>query len=162
MRLSSFEDDLSIYVLKMQIIKEAIDYEFSDFELMKKTITRRDHFETTQGYGKSVKYSLATLGDSVIRTIVLKRLIIKNFETAGDASEECKKYVSRVSQTNKARSFHLEDLFIWSDNERSMKTWEQEYPLGECLEALIGGIFFDCGSMEICEAVLNKIEFFSD
>jgi ribonuclease III len=161
METSSFVDMQSIYDQKMQTIRNTFDYEFKDIELMMKAITRRDHIEKTVGNGISKKDPLATLGDSVIRTIVLKRLIIQNFETAGDVSEEIKKYISGISQSNKAKSNHLVDLFIWSSNEQSMRVWEQDKPLGECLEALIGGIFFECGSIEKCEHALEKIKFFS-
>lgn len=155
------ESDITIYLEKRQLIKEKTGYEFSDIDLMKRAITRRDHIEKTKGIGKSKKSPLATLGDSVIKVIVLSRLLKDENNSAGDLSEEIKKYISRAAQTNKAQSNGFESLFIWSPNEQTMKVWEQKKPLGECLETLIGGIFIDCEKIEKCEKALEKIDFFS-
>lgn len=155
------DSELTIYIEKKQLIKEKLGYEFKDNELMKKAITRRDHIEKTEGVGKTKKNPLATLGDSVIKVIVFNRLLKDEKSSAGDLSEESKKFISRAAQTKIAQSNHLENLFVWSPNEISKKVWEQENPLGECLESLIGGIFIDCGSIEECEKTLVKIEFFS-
>ena len=155
------ESEIDIYLEKWQLIKEKLGYEFSDIELMKRVITTRDYIEKTVGNGQTKKNPLATLGDSVIKVIVFNRLLKDEKHSAGNLSEESKKFISREAQTKIAQTNGLEDLFVWSSNERSMKVWEQENPLGECLESLIGGIFIDCGSIEECEKTLVKIEFFS-
>lgn len=155
------DSDLTIYDEKKHLIKEKMGYEFSDIELMKRAITRRDHIEKTEGIGKTKKNPFATLGDSVIKVIVLNRLLKDEKKSAGDLSEEIKKYISRVAQTNKAQSTGLEDLFVWSPNEQSMRVWNQKKPLGECLEALIGAIYFECNNIDYCEQGLNKINFFN-
>lgn len=151
---------MGIYIEKKQLIKEKTGYEFSDIELMKKAITRRDHIEKTKGTGKTKKNPLATLGDSVIKVIVFNRLLKDPKRSAGDLSEGSKKYISRAAQTKIAQSNGLEDLFVWSPNEILMKVWEQENPLGECLEALIGAIYFESNSIDFCERALTKINFF--
>lgn len=158
--MGTLESDMAIYLEKRQLIKEKTGYEFSDIQLMKKAITRRDHIEKTEGIGKTKKNPFATLGDSVIKVIVLNRLLKDEKKSAGDLSEEIKKYISRVAQTNKAQSTGLEDLFVWSPNEQSMRVWNQKKPLGECLEALIGAIYFESNNIKKCERALDKINFF--
>lgn len=153
---------MDIYFEKRQLIKEKLGYEFSDIELMKRAIITRDYFEKTVGNGQSKKNPLATLGDSVIKVIVLSRLLNDNSYSAGDLSEEIKKYISRVAQTNKAQSMGLEALFVWSPNEQAMKVWKQKKPLGECLEAVIGAIYLESKRIDFCERALRSINFFKN
>lgn len=126
---------------------------------MKRAITRRDQIEKTEGIGKTKKNPLATLGDSVIKVIVFNRLLKDEKSSAGDLSEESKKYISRAAQTKIAQSNGLEKLFVWSPNEIMKKVWEQKNPLGECLEALIGAIYLDRGDIHTCEKVLDELKF---
>lgn len=159
--LGTLESGMVNYLEKKQLIKEKTGYEFSDMELMKRAITTRDYIEKTVGNGQTKKNPLATLGDSVIKVIVFNRLLKDEKDSAGDLSEESKKYISRAAQTKIAQTNGLEDVFVWSPNEISMKVWEQENPLGECLEALLGGIYFENQSIDICESILETIDFFN-
>ena len=159
MDLSTELIDESILDEKWKIIEQRLAYSFNDQDLMLRAITRRDSNEKVLGVGSTMKGPLATLGDAVIKTIVLRR-ILKKYSTAGEVTEVSKNFISRDAQSRIARTAHLEDIFIWSLNEIKMKVWESKNPLGECLEALIGAIFLDSNDIDVCEKSLEKISFF--
>lgn len=157
---SSPTNNDSLFVEKSEIIKVKLGYVFKDHELMKRAVKTRDYCEKNDSFRKSVKDPLAMLGDSVIKTLVIKRLMAEDIKTAGDINEEALKNTTREAQSDRAKRASLEKIFVWSNNEEKILAWEQKRALGECLEMLIGAIYIDSNSIEECEKALDKMRFF--
>ncbi|OPY34242.1 MAG: ribonuclease III [Methanomassiliicoccales archaeon PtaU1.Bin124] len=153
-------NDGSIFAEKFELIKSKMGYEFKDYELMKRAVKTRDYCEKNEAFRTSVKDPLAMLGDSIIRTLVIKRLMAEDIKTAGDINDEAMKNTTREAQALRAKRAYLEKIFVWSNNEEKSHSWNNKKALGECLDMLIGAIYLDSNSIDACEKALDQIKFF--
>lgn len=141
-------------------LERAIGYTFKDKRLIERALTRRAYANDEHLSDDEHQDAFAVLGDAVITALVTRRIIETNVKTKEDVTREKIELVRGDYISESARKMDIIEVIRWGKGERKQKVWEQERPLGECLESIMGAVFMD-GNMEDCESVLSNIHFYS-
>ena len=137
-------------------LETMIGYEFDDKNWMDRALTAKSYINEN----KEITYHnqpLATLGDAVIRVLVMETLYNKGYDEKGDLTKEAETFVKREYLTDIGRGLGLEHYILWGKGDRSKKIWNEGTVLGEFLESLFGAIFLD-GGMVSARDVFNCID----
>lgn len=133
-------------------------YRFSDNRYLERAVTRRAYANDNHLPDNSHQDALAVLGDAVITTIVLKKVLNSSIDDKGEVTEQKIGQIRGPRLTEVARRMELQKEVRWGAGETKQEVWLKERPLGECLEAIIGAVFLD-GGLDCCESVMRYISF---
>lgn len=154
-----------IAVRNPEILEERIGYVFRDRKLLERALTTVSRANEMRREGEELPYdqnqeALATLGDSVVRLLVVEWLIKeKKMNKKGPISRVTSELVSRTALGLIAENLALEEFVLWGEGEFKREEWHRSTRmLAECLEALIGAIFLD-GGLDSCRRSLRSMGF---
>lgn len=146
-------------------LEERIGYSFENQSLLERALTTVSKANEMRIEGEQLPYdenqeALATLGDSVIRLLVVEWLIIeKQMNKKGPISKVTGELVSKTYLGLLAEKLALEEFVQWGEGEYQREEWHRSTRmLAECLEALVGAVFLD-GGIGPCRGVLRHIGF---
>lgn len=143
---------------RIDAVQQMFHYHFKDAHKLDSALTMRSYFNehpSIEGHNQP----LATLGDAVIRLLILKELFGTVTKDSGVLTEEAKRYLNGVKLTEIAKDMRwndveLKDCMTWGKGDDPDALWNDRMP-GECLEAIFGAIFLD-GGFNACIQVYNE------
>lgn len=128
-------------------VEHQLGYFFFDKEILKRSLTRKAYAVERRQQNQICEDQeiYRTLGDSVIKTVLVELLIRAGVTTRSEitvrkSTLECKEKLAEIG-----KRIGLGDYIHLGAGERKQNASEQPYVLAETLEALIGGIYFDGG-----------------
>lgn len=144
-------------ILKLQ---ERFGIDLSKNEWIEQALTMRSYVNEHPGI-EGHNQPLATLGDAVIRLLVMNNLFLKGERGKGVMTIKAEDYVKGTALTEIARRISLEKTVNWGKGDAGLEIWKGDRILGECLEAIFGAIFIGEG-FETCREVYLTIAPSSD
>jgi ribonuclease-3 len=88
---------------------------------------------------------MRTLGDAVIRLVLVESLIAAGYETRGSISQRKSELEAEGCLASIARRIRLSTYVRFGAGERLQGAADNDYVLAESLEALIGAVYLDGG-----------------
>ena len=133
-------------------IQEKINYQFSNFTLLEQALT---HSST----GAVHNYErLEFLGDRVLGHVVSEILFDKfPGETEGDLAKRLASLVQGSWLAQMSAKIDMGAALILSDAERAAGGDENEHILADAMEALIGAMYLDSGSLQACRTFIESL-----
>lgn len=141
--------------VKIKAIEHLLGYSFKDKGILSVSLTRRSFNNDRLKFKNPDQRPFASIGETVIGFIIIKKLIGENIAPEL-ITKKRNELVSRVRLSELARKVHLEKYVIFGKGEENDRIWKKGDILGECLEAIIGGVYVDSQDLSSCEAVLDK------
>ena len=128
-------------------VEELLGYFFFDTSLLDRALTRKAYANEQKQRNCPCEDQevLATLGDSVLKTVLIDLLIRSGFTTPDKVTQEKKALEREELLAKVAADLNLGEFIRLGLGEKRQKAQEQPYVLAETLEALIGAIFLDGG-----------------
>ena len=135
---------------------------FIDKELLERALTTNgwvnEHKQDPDRVQSQEAFS--TLGDAVLKLIIVDKLIAKGIEDSGIITEDKKKAENRKTLARISREFNVGKFMKMGKSEREHdKIYENDDNLAETLEALIGAIYLDVGFDAAKKVIMTWSEF---
>ncbi|MBE0522636.1 MAG: dsRNA-specific ribonuclease [Candidatus Methanoperedenaceae archaeon] len=148
--------------MTVEEIESALGYYFSDKSLLNRALTRKTFAleEKQQNRECEDQEIFRTLGDAVLKLVLVDKLIENGVETRGEITKQ-KIHLER--EENLARislSFGIGSFINMGIGEKKQKANEEPYVLAETLEAVIGAIYLDGRYDECRKTIINWFESF--
>lgn len=143
-------------------LEEALEYSFKDTFLLERALTRKAY--ANEQKQKNIdcldQEIFRTLGDAVLKTVLVDLLITKNQCTTRDEITSKKKKLEREEGlASISRELEMGGFIMFGKGEMMQKAYEEPYILAETLEAVIGAIYLDGGfdaAKEVVSRLFNK------
>jgi ribonuclease-3 len=103
--------------------------------------------------------ALCTLGDAVLRLILVDKLVVKGIEDSGTITEDKKNAENRKTLSRISRKFNVGECMKIGEGEKEQKIYDNDKNLAETLEALIGAIYLDVGFDAAKKVIMKWSEF---
>lgn len=139
-------------------IEETIGYTFSNKNLLTRALTRKAYaLELKQQNQECEDQEIfRTLGDAVLKTVLVDLLITKNgCKTREEITNKKKKLEREEGLAEISRNLGIGTSIRFGKGEKKQKADEEPYVLAETLEALVGAIYFD-GGFEVSRETVIK------
>jgi ribonuclease III len=145
----------------LDVFCQKISYQFKDKSLLKQALT---HPSFCGVAGKNYE-RLEFLGDSVLGLVMAQKLIEKfPSENEGKLSKRKSYLVSGAVLAQIGQKIAISDYLLLAKGEENLGGRNNERNIENALEALIGAIYCDSKSLEVCQEFIehNWQEFFAD
>ena len=128
-------------------IEAALGYTFSDKNLLNRALTRKAYANEQKQQNNVCEDQeiFRTLGDSVLKTALVDRLIASGCKTREEITNRKMELESEEGLARISRELGIGDSIKLGLGEIRQKANEKQYVLAETLEALIGAIYLDRG-----------------
>ena len=128
-------------------VEELLGYFFFDTSLLDRALTRKAYANEQRQHNIPCEDQevFATLGDSVLKTVLIDLLIRSGFTTPDQVTQEKKALEREELLAKVGEGLGIGEFIRLGLGERKQKAQEQPYVLAETLEAIIGAIFLDGG-----------------
>ncbi|MFZ3059982.1 MAG: ribonuclease III domain-containing protein [Candidatus Methanoperedens sp.] len=128
-------------------IEEALGYTFSNKSLLERALTRKAYANELkqQNIECEDQEIYRTLGDAVLKTVLVDRLIESGYKTREDITNRKMELESEEGLAKISRELEIGSSIRLGIGEKKQKANEKQYVLAETLEAVIGAIFLDGG-----------------
>ncbi len=136
-------------------LKERFGIDFSENEWVEQALTMRSYVNEHPEL-KDHNQPLATLGDAVIRLLVMNDLFQNNVRDKGEMTKKAESFVMGTTLTEAARTLTLEKAVNWGKGDAVKEIWKEGGVLGECLESLFGAAFLK-GGLESCYTMYDAV-----
>jgi len=148
---------ISVERSRLILIEERLGYTFSDRNLLKRALTRKAYANEQKYLNINLQDQevFRTLGDAVLKTILIDLLIEKGCKTREDITTRKMKLESEEKLASIARELQIGDDIILGQGERKQAVQDVATVLAETLEALIGAIYLDGGYPCAKEVITN-------
>ncbi len=144
-------------------LEESLGYSFKDKSLLARALTRKAFaFEQKQqNIDCQDQEIFRTLGDAVLKTVLVDLLITRNHCTTRDEITTKKKKLEREEGlATLSRELGTGGFIRFGKGEMKQKAYDEPYILAETLEAVIGAIYLD-GGFDMAKEVVSKL-FYKD
>ncbi len=132
-------------------IEDALGYTFSNKNLLKRALTRKAY--ANEHREEEDQEIFRTLGDAVLKTAIVDRLIASGCKTREDITNRKMELESQEGLAKISRNLGVGDSIKLGAGEIRQKANEKQYVLAETLEALIGAIYLD-GGYDACKEMI--------
>ena len=128
-------------------IEEAIGYHFSDKQLLERALTRKAYAleQKQQNIECEDQEVFRTLGDAVLKTVLVDLLIKAGYKTREDITNNKKGLEREETLAQINHDLGIGPHIRLGIGEQKQNAHEEPKVLAETLEALIGGIYYDGG-----------------
>lgn len=129
-------------------IEDTLGYTFSDKNLLARALTRKAYANEQKQQNKECEDQeiFRTLGDSVLKTVLVDLLITKRgCKTREEITNEKKRLEREEGLAEISRNLGIGTYIRFGKGEKKQKADEEPYVLAETLEALVGAIYLDGG-----------------
>jgi ribonuclease-3 len=128
-------------------IEEALGYTFSNKSLLERALTRKAYAleQKQQNIECEDQEIFQTLGDAVLKLILVEHLIETGSDTRENITNEKMNLESRVRLAEISRQLGIGTFIKLGIGEIRQKAHEKQSVLAETLEALIAAIYLDGG-----------------
>ena len=137
-------------------LEKALGYTFKDKSLLNRALTRKAYANELKQKNKDCEDQeiFRTLGDAVLKTVLVDLLIKRGCKTREDITNKKKNLESEEGLVKISRELGIGPLIVLGIGERKQKANEEPYVLAETLEAVIGAIYLD-GGYDISKTVIE-------
>lgn len=128
-------------------LEEDIGYPFNDKGLLKRALTRKAYANELRQQNKECtdQEIFRTLGDAVLKTVLVDLLISKGLKTREEITNRKMELESEEGLSKISRDLGVGQHILLGLGEKRQKANEKQYVLSETLEAIIGAIYLDGG-----------------
>ncbi len=128
-------------------IEEALGYTFFNKSLLERALTRKAYAleQKQQNIDCEDQEIFRTLGDAVLKTVLVDRLIASGYKTREDITNRKMELESEEGLAKISRELGIGFCIRLGVGEKKQKANEKQYVLAETLEAIIGAIYLDGG-----------------
>ncbi len=130
-----------------KIIEDAIGYSFTDRRLLNRALTRKAYANEHRQQNRDCEDQeiFRTLGDAVLKTVLVDRLIESGCKTREEITNKKMELESEEGLAKISRELGIAPFIKLGIGEIKQKANEKQYVLAETLEAIIGAIYLDGG-----------------
>ena len=148
--------------MTVEEMESALGYIFSDKSLLNRALTRKAFAleERQQNRECEDQEIFRTLGDAVLKLVLVEKLIKNGSDTRKDITEKKINLEKKDSLARISRSLEIGSFIKMGIGEKKQKANEVPYVLAETLEALIGAIYLDGRYDECRKTIINWFERF--
>ncbi len=139
-------------------LEEKLGYIFTDKALMYRALTRKAYAIEKKQEGLEYKDQeiFRTLGDAVIRLVLVDLLIDSGYNTREDITKKKIELERKETLAKIGEELKLDDYIILGAGEKKQKINREPKTLAETFEALIGAIYND-GGFDVSKEVIRTI-----
>lgn len=139
-------------------LEEKLGYIFKDKALMYRALTRKAYAIEKKQEGLEYKDQeiFRTLGDAVIRLVLVDLLIDSGYNTREDITKKKIELERKETLAKIGEELKLDDYIILGAGEKKQKINREPKTLAETFEALIGAIYND-GGFDVSKEVIRTI-----
>ena len=143
--------------MTVEEIEFALGYNFSDKSLLNRALTRKTFAleEKQQNRECEDQEIFRTLGDAVLKLVLVDKLIKNGVETRGEITKQ-KIHLEREEKlADISSSLGIGSSLRMGKGETKQQANKEPYVLAETLEAVIGAIYLD-GGYDECQKTIVK------
>jgi len=131
----------------LKILERNLGYIFTDRALLERALTTIPHANEAGQHGRACQDQdvLCTLGDAVLKAVLVDHLMEQGYETSGDITAEKIALEREESLASIARKLKVGDHLRLGVGERKSGAADHPNLLAETLEAIIAAIYLDVG-----------------
>lgn len=128
-------------------IEEVLGYTFSNKSLLERALTRKAYANELKQQNLECEDQeiYRTLGDAVLKTVLVDRLIASGYKTREDITNRKMELESEEGLAKISWELGIGSSIRLGIGEKKQKANEKQYVLAETLEAIIGAIYLDGG-----------------
>jgi ribonuclease-3 len=139
-------------------IEEKLGYTFKDKYFINRALTRKAYAleQKQQNIECEDQEIYRTLGDAVLKTILIDLLIKSGINTRGEITNRKKSLEREEGLADISRRLGLGAVLKLGKGEEKQRADEEPYVLAETFEAVIGAVYLD-GGFEACRETIEKL-----
>jgi ribonuclease-3 len=139
-------------------IEEALGYTFSNKSLLERALTRKAYAleQKQQNIECEDQEIYRTLGDAVLKTVLIDILIKSGVNSRGEITSRKKSLEREEGLAEVSKLIGIGPVLKLGKGEEKQKADEEPYVLAETFEAVIGAIYLD-GGFEACRETIKKL-----
>ncbi len=139
-------------------LEESLGYSFENEALMIRALTRKAYANEQKQQNRECddQEIFRTLGDSVLKTVLVDMLIRNGCTTRDDITTKKKKLEREEGLADISREIGLGASIRFGKGEMKQKADQEPYVLAETLEAVIGAIYLD-GGFDAAKEVVARL-----
>ncbi|MGC9781324.1 MAG: hypothetical protein HZR80_18930 [Candidatus Heimdallarchaeota archaeon] len=144
---------------KMDELMTKIDCKFKNRVLLMKALLTKECSDVDFKWNGINQDSLEKVGNALIGFLAMERGYQEDLKTKHEMKKFKKKYTDNENLVKIAKKINLADYVIWSKNQLTTSQWlisDELYV--DCLEAIIGAVYFDKGLKKAREVFWNLFE----
>ncbi|HXW60741.1 MAG TPA: ribonuclease III [Myxococcota bacterium] len=142
--------------LSLAPLCRAIDYQFSDFSVLKTALTHKSASKTSGGCLAYHNERLEFLGDAVLSLVAAEYLYSNNHHfNEGELSRLRAQFVCQENLSQGAKKIELGKYIVTDKAMRASGSNNSPAVLADTLEALIGAVFMDKGLLEARQVIFS-------
>jgi ribonuclease-3 len=138
-------------------IEEALGYTFSNKSLLERALTRKAYAleQKQQNIECQDQEIYRTLGDAVLKTVLIDLLIKSGVNSRGEITSRKKSLEREEGLAEVSKRMGIGSFLKLGKGEEKQRADEEPYVLAETFEAVIGAIYLD-GGFEACRETIVK------
>jgi ribonuclease-3 len=139
-------------------IEEALGYTFSNKSLLERALIRKAYAleQKQQNLECDDQEIYRTLGDAVLKTVLIDLLIKSGVNSRGEITSRKKSLEREEGLAEVSKLIGIGPVLKLGKGEEKQKAGEEPYVLAETFEAVIGAIYLD-GGFEACRETIVKL-----
>jgi len=139
-------------------LEEKLGYTFKDKYFLKRALTRKAHaLEQKQQNIECLDQEIyRTLGDAVLKTVLIELLIKSGVNSRGEITNRKKSLEREEGLADISRRLGIGSVLRLGKGEEKQRADEEPYVLAETFEAVIGAIYLD-GGFWACRKTIEKL-----
>lgn len=139
-------------------IEKKLGYIFSDRYLLDRALTRKAYAleQKQQNIDCKDQEIYRTLGDAVLKTVLIDLLIERGVNSRGEITDRKKSLEREEELANVSRRLGIGYYLKLGKGEIKQRAEEEPYVLAETFEAVIGAIYLD-GGFKACRETIEKL-----
>lgn len=141
-------------------LQRSLTYSFNDPGLLVRALTRKAYANEQAQRGQDVAHQevLRTLGDAVLKAILVDRLIRAGYDSRERITTRKMELESEEGLAERARTLDIGAYLRLGKGERKLGAHTKAYVLAETLEAVIGAVYLDGGYDATMKVVLHMFD----
>ena len=139
-------------------IEENLGYTFKNNYFINRALTRKAYAleQKQQNIECDDQEIYRTLGDAVLKTVLIDLLIKNGINSRGDITSRKKSLEREEGLAEISKRLDIGAYLKLGKGEGKQKADEEPYVLAETFEAVIGAIYLD-GGFEACKGIIEKL-----
>ena len=139
-------------------IEEKLGYTFKKDYFINRALTRKAYAleQKQQNIECEDQEIYRTLGDAVLKTVLIDLLIKNGINSRGDITSRKKSLEREEGLADISKRLGIGAYLKLGKGESKQKADEEPYVLAETFEAVIGAIYLD-GGFEACKGIIEKL-----
>ncbi|HMB45887.1 MAG TPA: ribonuclease III domain-containing protein [Candidatus Methanoperedens sp.] len=139
-------------------LEEKLSYKFKDKNLLNRALTRKAYAleQKQQNIYCEDQEIFRTLGDAVLKTVLIDLLIKNGVNSRGEITNRKKSLERQEGLAKISVRLGLGSYLKFGNGETKQRADKEPYVLAETFEAVIGAIYLD-GGFDACRKTIEKL-----